>query len=179
MRMLQISALLGCYAASCGKWLPTLTGFQSLRTPSLIKSTLRFAGYPFFSYSWSLKMGPIRFPETSVNNYHTTPRNISEERRSHQHRGGSLKSRMGLLVCHEEVLKEKGRSLSWEFSPCFLQDIFTNWCIAIFTVGQWKWGSRWPGYSSKGSGPSSLNSHLFEILYLCTFCVYEYIFGEN
>jgi hypothetical protein len=29
----------------------------------------------------------------SVNNYHITPRNIPEERRSHQHRGGSLKSR--------------------------------------------------------------------------------------
>jgi hypothetical protein len=27
-----------------------------------------------------LKMGPIRCPETSVNNYHTTPRNIPEER---------------------------------------------------------------------------------------------------
>ena len=32
-------------------------------------------------------------PETSVNNYHTTPCNIPEERRSYQHRGGSLKSR--------------------------------------------------------------------------------------
>jgi hypothetical protein len=30
--------------------------------------------------------------ETSVNNYHTMSRNIPEERRSHQHRGGSLKS---------------------------------------------------------------------------------------
>jgi hypothetical protein len=28
------------------------------------------------------KMGPVRCPETSVNNYHTTPRNIPEERRS-------------------------------------------------------------------------------------------------
>jgi hypothetical protein len=27
-----------------------------------------------------VKMGPIRCPETSVNNYHTTPRNIPEER---------------------------------------------------------------------------------------------------
>jgi hypothetical protein len=37
-------------------------------------------------------MGPIRCPETSVNNYHTTPRNIPKDRRSNQHRGGSLKS---------------------------------------------------------------------------------------
>jgi hypothetical protein len=33
-----------------------------------------------------------RCPETSANSYHTTPRNIPEERRSHQRRGGSLKS---------------------------------------------------------------------------------------
>ena len=29
-------------------------------------------------------MGPKCFPETSVNNYHTTPRNIPEDRRSHK-----------------------------------------------------------------------------------------------
>jgi hypothetical protein len=38
-------------------------------------------------------MGQIRCPETSVNNYHTTARNIPEERRSHQHGGRSLKSK--------------------------------------------------------------------------------------
>jgi hypothetical protein len=42
--------------------------------------------------SWPVKMGPIHCPETSVNNYFTTPHNIPEERRSHQHCGGSLKS---------------------------------------------------------------------------------------
>jgi hypothetical protein len=31
-------------------------------------------------------MGPIRCPETSVNNYRTTPRNIPEERRSRNER---------------------------------------------------------------------------------------------
>jgi hypothetical protein len=30
--------------------------------------------------SWPLKMGPISCPETSVNNYNTTPRNTPEER---------------------------------------------------------------------------------------------------
>jgi hypothetical protein len=40
-----------------------------------------------------LKMGPIRCPETSVKDYHSTLRNNKEERRTHQHRGGSLKSR--------------------------------------------------------------------------------------
>jgi hypothetical protein len=47
---------------------------------------------PSSSTFWPLKMGPISCPETSVQNYHPTLRNIPEERRSHQHRGGSLKS---------------------------------------------------------------------------------------
>jgi hypothetical protein len=38
-------------------------------------------------------MGPIRCPETSVNNYHTTPCNYPEDHTFHQHRSGSLKSR--------------------------------------------------------------------------------------
>jgi hypothetical protein len=37
-------------------------------------------------------MGPICCPETSVKVYHSTLRNTPEERRSHQHRGVSLKS---------------------------------------------------------------------------------------
>jgi hypothetical protein len=48
-----------------------------------------------------LQMGPIRYPETSKNNYHTTLGNIPEESRFHQLRGGSLKSRVvtsGALV---------------------------------------------------------------------------------
>jgi hypothetical protein len=40
----------------------------------------------------SSKMGPIGCPETSVTNYHSMMRCISEERISHLHRGGSLKS---------------------------------------------------------------------------------------
>jgi hypothetical protein len=35
--------------------------------------------------SWPLKMGPICCPETSVQNYHSTVRNIPEERRSQEH----------------------------------------------------------------------------------------------
>jgi len=35
----------------------------------------------------------IGCPETSVNNYQSTRRNIQEERRSHLFRGGSLQSR--------------------------------------------------------------------------------------
>jgi hypothetical protein len=39
-------------------------------------------------------MGPIGCPETSVRNYHDTLRYISEERKSHLLRDGSLKSRI-------------------------------------------------------------------------------------
>jgi hypothetical protein len=39
-------------------------------------------------------MGPKGCPETSVRYYHTTLRNILEERRSHLHRSGSLNSRI-------------------------------------------------------------------------------------
>jgi hypothetical protein len=47
-----------------------------------------------------LKVGPIRCPETSVRNYHSTLRNILEERRSHLdlHRGERLNSRTNLIV---------------------------------------------------------------------------------
>jgi hypothetical protein len=40
----------------------------------------------------------IRCPETSLNNYHTTPNNIPEERRSSEHRGESLKPEENLYV---------------------------------------------------------------------------------
>jgi hypothetical protein len=76
--LLAVITLTDCY--------PTRT-FQNLR--------YRLLAF-FLSYwdSWPVKMRPTRCPETSVNNYNTTPRNIPEERRSHQHRGWSLKSRL-------------------------------------------------------------------------------------
>jgi hypothetical protein len=48
--------------------------------------------------SWALKMGQICCPETSIQNYHSRLRNISEERRYPLHRNGSLKSRGCNLV---------------------------------------------------------------------------------
>jgi hypothetical protein len=47
-------------------------------------------GKKAYSDSWPVR---IRCPETSVNNYHTTPCNYPEDHRFHQHRDGSLKSR--------------------------------------------------------------------------------------
>jgi hypothetical protein len=49
-------------------------------------------------HSWSLIMGPILCPETSVRNYHCAPRNIPEEGRSLLQRGRSLISRMVTAV---------------------------------------------------------------------------------
>jgi hypothetical protein len=46
----------------------------------------------------TLDDGPIGFPETSATNYHSTLHNISEERRSHLHRGGSMSSRIFALL---------------------------------------------------------------------------------
>jgi hypothetical protein len=59
----DICALLGYYTASCGNSLPTFRGNVSVP-------------------SSRVNMGQIRCAETSVNNYHTTPRNTPEQRRS-------------------------------------------------------------------------------------------------
>jgi hypothetical protein len=67
----EICALLGYYAASRGNCLPTFRDNVSVPS-SRAKSPRR-----------PLKVVPIRCPETSVNNYHTTPCDIEEECRSH------------------------------------------------------------------------------------------------
>jgi len=59
---------------------------------SLYKPHIGTAG--FLLDSWTLKMGPIGCPETSVRNYQYSLRNNLEERSSHLLRGGSLKLRM-------------------------------------------------------------------------------------
>jgi hypothetical protein len=42
-------------------------------------------------------MEPIHCPETSVHDYHSTLRDIPEQRRSHQHRGGNMKSQISYM----------------------------------------------------------------------------------
>jgi hypothetical protein len=59
----DICALLGYYTASCGNCLPTFTGQVS-------------------DSDSSREDGTDTLFRNSVNNYHTTPRNIPEERRS-------------------------------------------------------------------------------------------------
>jgi hypothetical protein len=70
----EISALLGCYAASNGKPLPT---FRGQRIGPVFKGQVLL-----HRTSLPLKMRPIRCPETSVKVNHSTLRNTSEERRS-------------------------------------------------------------------------------------------------
>jgi hypothetical protein len=81
----EIRALVGYYTESSGNPLPMFRDNLSLLSSRVKESRI--------SLSWPLKMGTISCLETSVKDYHTKLRNIPEERRSHQHRGGSLKSR--------------------------------------------------------------------------------------
>jgi hypothetical protein len=48
--------------------------------------------------AWPLNLGPIDCPKTSESIYQSTLRNIQEERRSHLHRGGILKSRIYIYM---------------------------------------------------------------------------------
>jgi hypothetical protein len=75
----EICALLGYYAASYGNCIPTF--WDNVSVPSS-----RVKSLTVISDSWHLKMGHIGCPETSVYNYHTTPRNIPEERTSQKPR---------------------------------------------------------------------------------------------
>jgi len=76
---------------------------------------------------WPLKMGPIGCPETSVRNYHDTLRCISEERKSHLLRGGSLKSRTEatwkeqLMVWLKALIRNHYGNVQSEYSVSGLQ----------------------------------------------------------
>ena len=60
----------------------------------------------------SLKMGPIRCPQTTVTIYQTTLRNIPEERRSQLHGGGSLTSLIVLTIYLKYISSLGPRELS-------------------------------------------------------------------
>jgi len=63
-------ALLGYYAGSSGNFLPIFRNNLSVQESKRILD------------SWSLRMGPIGCPETSVQNYHYSLRNTPEGRSS-------------------------------------------------------------------------------------------------
>jgi hypothetical protein len=75
----QVFALLLCYSAYVDSRLFTFR--DSLSLPSMP--------------AWLLKIKPIGYSETSVNNNKHTLRNNSEERSPHLQRGGSLRSGFG------------------------------------------------------------------------------------
>jgi hypothetical protein len=92
----EICALLGYNAASSGNPLPTFRDNVSVPSSRVKKSYSSWTSRP-------LKMGPIHCPETSVKDYyHSTLRYTLAERRTPQHRGGSLKSlffQTSLITC--------------------------------------------------------------------------------
>jgi hypothetical protein len=70
----EICDSLGIYTASCDNYLPTFRDNVSVSS-----SRVKIKGFLSYLESWPVKMGPIRCPETSVNNYHTTPCNYPED----------------------------------------------------------------------------------------------------
>jgi hypothetical protein len=71
-----------------------------------------------FLESRPVKMGPTRCPQTSVNNYHTTPCNYPKDHRLHQHRGGSLKSKSFSKFTHFHL--EDGGSTFFQHLPDYM-----------------------------------------------------------
>ena len=61
-------ALRGCYAANSGHFLPTFRENRSAPSSGFVLG------------SWDIRMGAMGRPETSVRNYHYSPRNDPEER---------------------------------------------------------------------------------------------------
>jgi hypothetical protein len=81
-------------------------------------STFRDKGKDFQDFDFlTLEMGPIRCAETSVKDYHPTLRNMPEERRCHQHRGGSLKHGKKFSFGYREAFD--GKVLSDFLEKCF------------------------------------------------------------
>jgi hypothetical protein len=106
----EICALLECNAVSSGNPLPTFRDNVLVPFSRLKKS--KNITYSFWT-SWALKMEPIRCPETSVKDYHSTLRYTPEDCRSHQHRGGSLESsmRLKIIICSGINMCKKGPHL--------------------------------------------------------------------
>ena len=92
--------LLGSYAQSSGNSIRTFR--DNLSFPS---SEVKFTYNSHLQRtSWPLKTATICCPETSVRNYHYSLRNSLEERSSHLLHGGSLNSRVLLLISRRQNL---------------------------------------------------------------------------
>jgi hypothetical protein len=95
-----------------------------------------------YSDSWPVRMGPVRCPETSVNNYHTTPRNNPTYHRFHQHRGGSLKSKSGGKLLHCSGAGGWGTALQAGRSRVRFPMVSLEFFIdIILPTALWPWGN--------------------------------------
>jgi hypothetical protein len=73
-----------------------------------------------------LKMAPIRHPETSVNNEHTTPRNIAEDRRSQEAglvpRSVRTIQPVASRLCYSNAMSDVADSVLLQAAPCLLSE---------------------------------------------------------
>jgi hypothetical protein len=97
MEVQIVSQKLPRYLHIAFRALATVTTVRSRRQRSYIadlnfKILMKFEVLKNSSWTaWPLKKGPTGCPETSLNNYQSTPRNVPEERRSHTHHHSPLR----------------------------------------------------------------------------------------
>jgi len=99
---------------------------RSLQSVPTFRDKLSVPFWMIKSYSWiswNLKMGPISCLETSIGNYHSTLRDVPQERILHLRRVGSLKSRFGHETCD---MPQHIHHLHWQFSE--LRRCLFQWC---------------------------------------------------
>ena len=106
-------ALLGCYAAGSGNFLPTFRDNLSV-TSSVLKN------------SWILKMGQISCPETKVRNYHSSLRNNPEEHSFIYFVGKPEVTLIRAFICDQHLCQRL--ALTMCISVCTYVYIYTYVC---------------------------------------------------
>jgi hypothetical protein len=98
--------------------------------PAMLPSLL-VIGFLSFLESRPLKMGPTRCPETSVNNYHTTPCNHPKD---HRLRGNQVFESVAFRCLSEHAAKSRGFIALWSAtsvgSACYLAPCVLRTCSA-------------------------------------------------
>jgi hypothetical protein len=78
--VVEALALLRCYVAQAGSWLPTFRDSLSVQSSNVKLSVGSIFKGQAVRTPWPLKMGPICCSETSVTNYQPVTPNISQKR---------------------------------------------------------------------------------------------------
>ena len=92
-----------------------------------------------YSDSWPVTMGPTRCPETSVNNYHTTPCNIPEERRSYC----AVVGNKNLYIYIYEFKRSKNMFLCCLIQSWLSLSRFRNYkCCGLQNVTKYGWSKK-------------------------------------